>query len=191
LANFIDQATVILVRSTTLRTAKQNTVTDPLTGLYNPSFVKKRLNEELSRSIRYNLPLTLILASLDNFADSQKSGVDRADMDRHVKEMARILNASLRDIDLVGRFGEKEFCVILPSTPMKESVHVAERIKRSINKELTYGSDSQNQEFMTTSVGIASFPENGASSKDMINSARAALSRAEAEGGNKICCSTA
>ena len=191
LANFIDQATVILVRSTTLRTAKQNTVTDPLTGLYNPSFVKKRLNEELSRSIRCKLPLTLILAGLDNFTTCQRRGGNRADPHLFVKEMARILSTSMRDIDLVGRFGEKEFCVILPSTPMKESVHVAERIKRSINKELTYGSDSQNQEFMTTSVGIASFPENGASSKDMINSARAALSRAEAEGGNKICCSTA
>jgi diguanylate cyclase (GGDEF)-like protein len=188
LSNFIDQATVILVRNTTLRKAKQNTVTDPLTGLYNPNFVKKRLNEELSRSIRYNLPLTLIIASLDNFATGNKDG-NQAHTERLVKEMARILNTSLRDIDLVGRFGEKEFCVILPSTPMKDSVYVAERIKRTINKELTYGSDSPTQDYMTTSVGIASFPENGASSKDMINAARAALSRAEAEGGNKICCS--
>jgi diguanylate cyclase (GGDEF)-like protein len=191
LVNFIDQATVILVRTISLRKAKQYSVIDPLTGLYNASFVKKRLNEELSRSIRCKLPLTLILAGLDNFTTCQRRGGNRADPHLFVKEMARILSTSMRDIDLVGRFGEKEFCVILPSTPMKESVHVAERIKRSINKELTYGSDSQNQEFMTTSVGIASFPENGASSKDMINSARAALSRAEAEGGNKICCSTA
>ena len=186
LSTFIEQATVILVRTTSLRKARQNSVTDPLTGLYNPSFVNKRLNEELSRSKRYNLPLTLIVASLDNFATGKKDG-KQAHADRFVKEMARILNTSLRDIDLVGRFGEKEFCIILPSTPMKESVNVAERIKRTIKKELTNGDDSLNREL---SVGIASFPENGASSNDIIRAARAALSRAEAEGGNKICCST-
>jgi diguanylate cyclase (GGDEF)-like protein len=188
LSTFIDQATVILVRTTSLKKARQNSVTDPLTGLYNPSFVKKRLNEELSRSKRYNLPLTIIIASLDNFSTG-KNDVNQAHTDRPVKEMARILNASLRDIDLVGRLGKEEFCIILPSTPMKESVYVAERIKRTINSELTNNDDSSNREYMTTSVGIASFPENGASSNDMITAARAALSRAEAEGGDKICCS--
>jgi diguanylate cyclase (GGDEF)-like protein len=176
LTTFIDQAMVILVRTTSLRRAKQNSVTDPATGLYNPSYVKKRLNEELSRSIRYNLPLTLIIASLDN---GDNDG-NQANSERHVKEMAGLLNASLRDIDLVGRFSEKEFCIILPSTPMKDSLHVVERIKRSINKELTNKDDPPNREL---SVGIASFPENGGSSGDMITAARAALAKAEAEGG--------
>jgi diguanylate cyclase (GGDEF)-like protein len=189
LSNFIDQATVILVRTTSLRKAKQNSVIDPLTGLYNPSFVRKRLNEELSRSIRYNLPLTLIIASLDNLPTGNKDG-NQAHTERLVKEMARILNASLRDIDLVGRFGEKEFCIILPSTPMKEAERVAERIKRTFKKEfIDSDEDAPNREYISMSVGIASFPENGNSSNDMINAARAALSRAEAEGGNKICCS--
>jgi diguanylate cyclase (GGDEF)-like protein len=186
LSTFIDQATVILVRAAFLRKAHQNSVTDPLTGLYNTSFLRKRLNEELSRSIRYNLPLTTIIASLDNLTTGKNHG-NHPHADRLVKEFARILNASLRGTDLVGRFGEKEFCVILPSTPLKESVYVAKRINCSVKKELSYASDSPNQEFMTASVGIASFPENGSSSKDMINAARAALSRAEAEGGNKIC----
>jgi diguanylate cyclase (GGDEF)-like protein len=188
LSSFIDQATVILVRTTSLRKAKQNSVADPLTGLYNLSFIRKRLTEELSRSIRYNLPLTLIIASLDHFTTGKNDG-NQANTDRLMKEMARILNTSLRDIDLVGRFGDKEFCVILPSTPMKESVYVAERINRTIKKELSCGDGSPNREIMTTSVGVASFPENGASPKDMISAAKAALSRAEAEGGNKICCS--
>jgi len=188
LSTFIDQATVILVRTTSLRKAKQNSVTDPLTGLYNLKFVRKRLNEELSRSIRYNLPLTVIIASLDNFTAANNND-HQVHTDKIVTETARILNASLRDIDLVGRFGEKEFCIILPSTPIKDSVYVAERIKSAIKKELTRSCDFSDHESMTTSIGIASFPENGASSDDMITAARAALSRAEAEGGNRICCS--
>ena len=188
LSTFIDQATVILVRTTSLRKAKQNSISDPVTGLYNVNFLRKRLNEELSRSIRHNLPLTLIIARLDNVAAGKNDG-SQSHMDRHIKEIAQRLNASLRDIDLVGRFGENEFCIILPSTPMKESVYVAERIKRTIKNELKNSDDSPNREYMTTSVGIASFPENGSSSDDMISAARAALSLAEAEGGNKICCS--
>jgi len=186
LSSFIDQATVILVRTTSLRKAKQDSVTDPLTGLYNPTFIKKRLNEELSRSIRYNIPLTFIIASLDNFATGKKNG-SQAHKDHLVKEMARILNTSLRDIDVVGRFGEKEFCIILPSTPMKESVNVAERIKRAVKNEFANSDDSPKRELC---VGIASFPENGISSNDMVTAARAALSLAETEGGNEICGST-
>jgi diguanylate cyclase (GGDEF)-like protein len=181
LSTFIDQATVILVRTTSLRKAKQNSATDPLTGLYNQSFVRKRLNEELSRSIRYNLPLTFIIASLDNFTTVKNYG-SQTHKDHLVKKMARILNTSLRDIDVAGRFGEKEFCIILPSTPMKESVNVIERIKHAINKELSNGDDSAKREL---SIGIASFPENGTSSDDMIIFARAALSLAEAEGAIK------
>jgi diguanylate cyclase (GGDEF)-like protein len=154
-----------------------------LTGLYNSSFIRKRLNEELSRSIRYNLPLTLIIASLDDITTGKNDGT-QVHSDRLVKEIARILNTSLRDIDLVGRIGEKEFCVILPSTPVKDCEYVAERIKSTIKKELANNVDPLKRELR---FGIASFPENGASSDDMISAAKAALTRAEADGGNKIC----
>lgn len=186
LSTFIDQATIILERTTTLKKAILNTITDPLTGLYNLRFIKKRLNEELSRSIRYSLQLSLVMISLDNFSALLEAN-GRTFINKVIKEAARVLNSSLRDIDMVGRFGESEFCLILPSTPIKEAEFVAERIKRAVEKELDNNDDSPSMESMTTSIGIASFPENGASSSDIINAARAALSQAEAEGGNKIC----
>jgi diguanylate cyclase (GGDEF)-like protein len=147
------------------------------------------LNEELSRSIRYDLPLAIIIARLDNLSADNNDG-NQEPKDRLVKETARILRTTLREIDLVGRFGEKEFCIILPSTPMKEAVRVAERIKRTFKKEyIDSDKDASNRKHISMSVGIASFPENGTTSIEMINAAKAALSRAEAEGGNKICCS--
>ena len=188
LSTFIDQATIILERTTTLKKAIMNTISDPLTGLYNLRFIRKRLNEELSRSIRYNLQLSLIIVSLDNFATYHEAG-GRPFANRVMKETARVLNASLRDIDLVGRFSDAEFCIILPSTPLKEAEFVAGRIKRAVERELTENNGSPNLGAMTNSIGIASFPENGASSSDIINAARAALAQAEAEGGNKICSS--
>jgi diguanylate cyclase (GGDEF)-like protein len=183
LSTFIDQAIIILERTTTLKKAILNTITDPLTGLYNLRFIRKRLNEELSRSIRYNLQLSLIIVSLDN-NNAVSDARGRAFAGSVMKDIARILNASLRDIDLVGRFGETEFCVILPSTPNKEAQLVAERIQRTLKKELN---GMQGLNCMTTSIGIASFPDDGASPGDIINASRAALSHAESEGGNKIC----
>jgi diguanylate cyclase (GGDEF)-like protein len=183
LSTFIDQAIIILERTTTLKKAILNTITDPLTGLYNLRFIRKRLNEELSRSIRYNLQLSLIIVSLDS-TNAVSDARGRAFAGSIMKDIARILNASLRDIDLVGRFGETEFCVILPSTPNKEAQLVAERIQRTLKKELN---GMQSLSCMTTSIGIASFPDDGASPGDIINASRAALSQAESEGGNKIC----
>jgi diguanylate cyclase (GGDEF)-like protein len=188
LSTFIDQATIILERTSTLKKAILNTITDPLTGLYNLRFIRKRLNEELSRSIRYNLQLSLTMVSLDNYSVYQEVN-GRSNVNRVIKEVARALNLSLRDIDMVGRFSESEFCIILPSTPIKEAELVAERLKWIVERELENIDDSPGKESMTTSIGIASFPENGASSSDIINAARAALSQAEAEGGNKICSS--
>jgi len=188
LSTFIDQAIIILERTTTLKNAILNTITDPLTGLYNLRFIRKRLNEELSRSIRYNLQLSLILVSLDT-TNTVNDARGRAFGSGVIKDIARILNGSLRDIDLVGRFGEAEFCVILPSTPKKEAELVAERIQRTLKKELIVGNGAKNLDFMTISIGIASFPDDGASPSDIINASRAALSQAESEGGNKICSS--
>lgn len=183
LITFIDQAIIILERTTTLKKAILNTITDPMTGLYNLRFIRKRLNEELSRSIRYNLQLSMIIVSLEN-SDPVDTTRDRVLAGNVMKDTARVLNSSLRDIDLVGRFGEAEFCVILPATPGKEAKLVAERIQRSIRKEL--GKGSNNLVSISTSIGIASFPDDGASPGEIINASRTALSKAEDEGGNRI-----
>jgi diguanylate cyclase (GGDEF)-like protein len=157
-----------------------NIITDPLTGLYNARFLKKRFNEELSRSIRHNLQLTLIIVRLDNTGRTQDIK-GRADLTHVVKEMARILTASLRDIDLVGRSGEVEFSLILPATPKKEGAFVAERITRTIIAELERGNDSINRQSMQLSAGIAFFPEDGASSAELTKAARSNISPAYAE----------
>jgi diguanylate cyclase (GGDEF)-like protein len=183
LITFIDQAIIILERTTTLKKAILNTITDPLTGLYNIRFIRKRLNEELSRSIRYNLKLSMTIVSLDE-RDPENITRARVIAGNVLKETAKVLNSSLRDIDLVGRFGDGEFCVILPSTAKKEAVLVAERIQRNIRKELGNGRFKMGS--LTTNIGIASFPDDGASPGDIISAARSALSQAEAEGGERI-----
>jgi diguanylate cyclase (GGDEF)-like protein len=175
LCTFLEQATIILGRSNALRKAKLNSITDPLTGLYNMRFLKKRFNEELSRSIRHNLNLTLIILSLDNIS-RQQGPRERGQTQMTVKKTARILTSSLRDIDLVGRSSEVEFCLILPATPKKEGAFVAERIIRAVTEGLAKDDDLSGGQSVHISAGIAFYPEDGASSADLIKVARNGIS---------------
>lgn len=180
LTSFTEQATIILERATTLKKARLNTITDPLTSLYNMRFIKKRLKEEVSRSLRHNLHVTLMVVRLDMEAHGRTHG------NQVVKKMARILDASIRDIDLVGRASEAEFFVILPATPAKESLVVAERIERRLREELASGNGAPHPGALVTSIGIASFPQYG-TPPELIDAARSALSQAVATGGSNIC----
>jgi diguanylate cyclase (GGDEF)-like protein len=180
LTSFTEQATIILERAATLKKARLNTITDPLTSLYNMRFIKKRLKEEVSRSLRHNLHVTLMIVMPAAFPPYLETH-GRAHGNQFIKKMARILDGSIRDIDLVGRASEAEFFVILPATPARESLVVAERIECRLKEELGSGHDAP----LATSIGIASFPEYG-TSPDLIDAARSALSQAVAAGGSKI-----
>jgi diguanylate cyclase (GGDEF)-like protein len=182
LSTFSEQAAIILGRTTLLKNARLNNVSDPLTGLYNIRFLKQRFKEELSRSLRHNLQLSLIVVSLGT---RQIVGVP-GNTDRAVKNVARILVTSLRDIDLLGRSGETEFCLVLPSTPLKEGTFVAERIQRAISEEFNSGIGPTDALCMPVNTGIASFPEDGASAAELIRAARSRISRNDADGSIKM-----
>lgn len=182
LSTFSEQATIILGRTTLLKKARLNNIFDPLTELYTMRFLKQRFNEELSRSMRYNLQMSLIVVSLGT---PQAAGVP-GNTDLAVKNVARILGSSLRDIDLLGRSGETEFCLVLPSTPLKEGTFVAERIKQAIREEFNCGNDPSDALCMPVNAGIASFPEDGASAVELIKAARSRISRNDAEGSIKM-----
>jgi diguanylate cyclase (GGDEF)-like protein len=178
LSKFSEQATIILGRTTMLKKARMNNVADPLTGLYTLRFLKQRLNEELSRAMRHNLQLCVIVVNLETLQIRDVS----ADADQVLKKIARILVTSLRDIDLLGRSGETEFCLVLPSTTLKEGRFVAERIERAIRENFNSGNGPPAEVCPRVNAGIASFPENGASVAELIKSARTRIPGSAAEG---------
>lgn len=188
LESFISQAAVIIERSRSIeRTSmlERLSVTDPLTGLYNRRFQGRRMEEELSRSSRQGLSLTVMLIDLDNFK-MYNDLCGHVAGDRALKKVADILRESVREMDVVTRYGGEEFCVILPSTSKKESLFVAERIRREVESEGFPGEENLPRRSLTASIGIASYPEDGNSTTALINSADIALYRAKAEGRNRI-----
>lgn len=161
------------------------TVTDPSTGLFNRRFLEQRLEEELSRSGRQQLVLSVLLVDLDNFK-IYNDLCGHAAGDVVLKKTARLLKNTARQMDTVTRFSGGRFCIILPGTPKKDSVLVGERIRREVERVGFTHEENLPLGRLTVSVGIASFPENGRDVESIIGSADVALHRAKIAGRNRV-----
>ena len=106
-------------------------VTDELTGLYNRRFLRKRLDEEISRAVRGQLPLTVVLLDLDHFKDVNDT-YKHAGGDHVLRALAKVLESGLRQGDVVGRWGGEEFMAVLPNSDAKGALITAERLRHEI-----------------------------------------------------------
>lgn len=188
LTPFAEHACIMIERTDSLERAdmlERLSITDPLTGLYNRRFLEKRMDEELNRSVRYGLNLTVMMLDLDNFKIYNDLCGHIAG-DAALRKVGRILHASARQMDIVTRYGGEEFCAILPNTSKKESLMVAERLRRNIENEIFAGEERLPLGRLTTSIGISSFPEDGKTCKSLLNAADLALYQAKAQGRNRV-----
>lgn len=160
-------------------------VTDPLTGLFNRRFLEQRLEEEISRAARQQTSLTVMLVDLDNFRVYNEL-CGHAAGDVVLKKTARLLKNSGRQMDIVTRCGGERFCVILPATPRKESLCVAERFRREVERAGFTHEENLPLGRLTISIGLATAPESGSSVESLLGSAEVALQRAKNSGRNRV-----
>ena len=185
---FTGHAVLMIDRAASLEKAgqfEQLAITDPLTGLYNRRFLENRLQEELNRSSRQQQDFCIILADLDNFKIYNDVCGHLAG-DKALRKAAQLMRKVAREMDVVTRFGGEEFCFILPATSKKESVFVGEPMRRIIETESFPGENHLPKGRMTTSVGIASFPTDGATANELIHAADMALYHAKSLGRNQL-----
>ena len=188
LTSFANLASLMIERSLVLEQSvkfEQLSVTDSLTGLYNRRFLKSRLEEELNRSIRQGLNLTVLFIDLD-FFKSYNDVCGHIAGDLALKKTADIIKASVRDMDVVARYGGEEFCAVLPGTSKSEAMIVAERIREEIELEKFPGESDIPPRRITASLGVASFPEDGRSYEELVHASDVALYQAKANGRNQI-----
>lgn len=160
-------------------------ITDPLTELYNRRYLERRMEEEINRSLRSGHNLTVMLIDLD-FFKNYNDVCGHVAGDKALKKAATVLHESVREMDVVTRYGGEEFCILLPGTSKRESIFVAERIRRDIESELFPGEEHLPFGRLTTSIGVSSFPEDGSTSISIINAADIALYEAKKGGRNRI-----
>jgi two-component system, cell cycle response regulator len=159
-------------------------VLDGLTLLHNHRYFQERLREEFRLAQRYDDALALILVDLDHFKEiNDRFGHPVGD--DVLRQVARVLQRSVRETDIVARYGGEEFAVLLPRTHLTGAITVAERIWKELGT-LRLGPDHSLQ--VTASLGVSGFPHRTVLSPDqLLLTADEALYRAKREGRNRVC----
>ncbi len=167
-------------------------MTDALTGLHNRRYLDRRLSEEISRTYRYNQPLSCIFVDADHFKRVNDNHGHAAG-DAVLREISSRIQSCLRASDIAVRYGGEEFCLILPQTALFDAKRLAERIRLKIAAE-AIPSDKGLPLNITISLGISelanrtSDQQAGQSGEELISNADAALYDAKANGRNQVAC---
>jgi diguanylate cyclase (GGDEF)-like protein len=169
------------------RELQQRTVQDFLTGLHNYRFFVNALSTEISRSIRYNRPLVLVMLDLDFFKDYNDSMGHLAG-NEVLKSVGKIIRSSVRANDIICRYGGEEFAVILPETTKEEALPLAERIQNAVkNQGFIYPSPRTKEKTgVTISAGIAGCTEDADEYDMLVRKADAALYEAKNRGRDQV-----
>lgn len=156
---------------------------DSLTGLYTRDFFNGMLERELARAKRYETELSLLFLDLDDFKRVNDTHGHLVG-DEALRSVARIVMDESRSEDTAARFGGEEMVVLLPETGKIKALIVGERIRERIAKLDLAAHDTTLK--LTVSGGIASYPIDGRTAAQLIESADKAMYQAKGAGKNNI-----
>lgn len=159
-------------------------VRDALTGVFTRKMFDERLAQESSQASRYRLLLSLALLDIDHF----KSFNDRFGHpvgDQLLIWISGILKESIREVDFLARYGGEEFVLLFPETAKSESAAIMETMRRRIESGRFRLESGQNLQ-VTVSIGVASFPDETKTSRQLIEAADERLYMAKGMGRNRV-----
>lgn len=179
------QSAMVINNNRMYEKIKRFAVADGLTGLYNHRYFQEQLEKEYSRARRFNLSLSMIMLDLDHFKMINDTyGHQQGDV--ILKGVSAAIKRCVRDIDLLARYGGEEFSILLPETPKKNAMVVAERIREAISSTEFYV-DGKKLE-VRASLGVSGHPDDDIKTKlDLVAKADEALYKAKREGRDRVC----
>jgi diguanylate cyclase (GGDEF)-like protein len=156
---------------------------DALTGLNDRTHMKKIISREMSRVVRYDRKLSIIMIDFDHFKKvNDKYG--HMVGDAALKELSVFIQQIIRETDVAFRFGGEEFLILLPNTTADQAKLFAERIRQTIENH-AFQCKLKGEFECTISAGIAECKGNP-SPEDFIDSADKALYQSKEEGRNRV-----
>jgi two-component system cell cycle response regulator len=164
---------------------REISLVDMLTGLHNYRYFLEQIDIEMERVRRTGAPCALLMLDIDLFKRVNDTHGHEAG-NAVLREVARVIKASTRVMDVACRYGGEEFAVILPATDLAGAVRIAERIRRTLKRRYVQHADVQVQ--VTISAGAACFGYlDSLSRAEFIELADAALYKAKRGGRDRVC----
>jgi diguanylate cyclase (GGDEF)-like protein len=180
---FAKQVGISLERAHLFQEVQSLALTDPLTGLQNRRSIFELGRIEFSRAQRMNRPFCCMMLDIDHFKQVNDNHGHQAG-DLVLQEFAELCHRSIRDVDLIGRYGGEELIIILPETDRDTAVQVAERLRQSISEQRTRIDGKEIG--VTVSIGVATKDENTLHMEALIARADQALYIAKHKGRNRV-----
>ena len=157
-------------------------IEDSLTGLYNRRYADARLAEEFERSRRYDRPFSIAMADIDHFKQVNDTHSHQVG-DEVLRQLAGLLRAEIRAVDVVARYGGEEFVIVFPETSEATASAVCEKMRSSIERHNWH--TIANELEVTISIGVSGSAE----SDDLTGIMRVAddrLYQAKRAGRNRV-----
>jgi diguanylate cyclase (GGDEF)-like protein len=159
-------------------------VRDPLTGFFNRRYLDETMEREIRRAERTNQPMSVIIADVDRFKNLNDNFGHEAG-DEVLQAFGAALLRCARTEDVVCRYGGEEFVILLPNTSSEAAKARAELIREKV-RALDLRHKGRPLGILTASFGVASMPDNGATSAAIVRTADAALYQAKAAGRDRV-----
>jgi diguanylate cyclase (GGDEF)-like protein/PAS domain S-box-containing protein len=163
---------------------RQESVHDPLTGLFNRRYMEEMLEREINRAERTRQQISIIMLDIDHFKQINDT-FGHAAGDALLHTLGILLLKHIRETDIACRYGGDEFILILPGAPLVIGQQRAEEIRNGARSLLSEPYGDSIQKF-TLSLGIAVFPDQGSTRETIFAAADAALYTAKEAGRNQI-----
>ncbi len=165
-------------------TLRSQSIRDPLTGLYNRRYLDETFEREIRRAERHRRPVTVLMLDVDHFKRFNDTHGHEAG-DRVLMSLGRLLQEHFRREDIVCRYGGEEFAVLMPDAAHADGLKRAESLREAASR-LKLEHQGRPLGGLTISVGVSTFPEQGADMAQLIRLADQALYRAKQDGRNRV-----
>lgn len=162
----------------------EQSIRDPLSGIYNRGFMLETLKKECEKAKRIMKPFSIILIDLDHFKGVNDT-YGHLTGDLVLREFVSLVQLNIRGMDIFGRWGGEEFLLILPETEKNSATIVAERIRERLENHEFYISEKEKLK-VTASFGVAEFLTDALSYEFLLKIADERLYLAKALGRNRV-----
>ena len=187
---FANQAAIAIENARLYEKIEELAIKDGLTNIYNHRFFQDAIRKEVQRMHRFEKPeafFSLLMIDVDNFKHYNDTNGHQAG-DTVLIEIGQILKNLTRKVDTVARYGGEEFIVMLPATPKKGAMMLADRIRQSVEDHPFEFAAKQVGGKLTISIGCSTYFEDGKEPEEIIETADKGLYEAKTSGKNKVIC---